>query len=148
MGDIKYQDFFKDTLAKYPSQAGVKILFDESLAHRVIAGSDFSLMPSRYEPGGLTQIYSLKYGTIPIVRATGGLKDTIINFDTNTKGGNGIVFSSYDTQSLMTAIDRALAIYYQTGNRETLMKSAMAADFSWGNSARAYLSLYQNLVGP
>jgi len=148
MGDIKYQDFFRDTLAKYPSQAGVKILFDESLAHRVIAGSDFSLMPSRYEPGGLTQIYSLKYGTIPIVRATGGLKDTIINFDTNTKGGNGIVFSSYDTQSLMTAIDRALAIYYQTGNRETLMKSAMAADFSWGNSARAYLSLYQNLVGP
>jgi starch synthase len=146
-GDIRYQEFFSKLPAKYPGKAGVEILFDESLAHKVMAGADLFLMPSRYEPGGLTQIYSLKYGTVPIVRATGGLRDTIENFDTNTKRGNGIVFSNYDVQNLIAAVDRALTMFHDMENWETLIKNAMAADFSWESSALAYLSLYQNLVG-
>lgn len=147
MGDIRYQDFFAKALARYPGKARLEITFDETLAHKIIAGSDFFLMPSRYEPGGLTQLYGLKYGTIPIVRATGGLKDTIENFDTDTKRGTGIVFDSYDAQSLIEAIDRALALFHQTENWEALVQNAMAADFSWERSARAYLSLYQSLAG-
>ncbi|RJQ39591.1 MAG: glycogen synthase GlgA [Dehalococcoidia bacterium] len=146
-GDKRYQDFFSKALAKYPGKAGIGVCFDETLAHKVIAGADFFLMPSRYEPGGLTQLYSLKYGTIPIVRAVGGLKDSIRDFSPSDGSGNGIVFTGYDAPSLIAAVDRALALFGDKENRQALIKNAMAADFSWENAARAYRELYRSLMG-
>jgi starch synthase len=132
---------------RYPGKVGVKINFDDSLAHKIIASSDLLLMPSRYEPGGLTQIYGLRYGTIPIVRATGGLKDTIQEFDPKVGEGNGFVFGPYEVPEFLQALDRALEILQQKEKWARLMKNAMAADFSWGRSARSYADLYQKLAG-
>jgi len=145
-GDRHYQEFFTQVWLKYPQKVGLKITFDESLAHRVTAGADLFLMPSRYEPSGLTQIYSLKYGTIPIVRATGGLKDTVQEFDPKTGRGNGLVFGPYEMADLLEAVDRALAYFHRQEEWQTLINNAMAADFSWTRSAPAYLDLYQKLV--
>jgi len=146
-GDKRYQEFFSKASVEYSGTVGVQINFDDSLAHRIIAGSDLFLMPSRYEPGGLAQLYSLRYGTIPIVRATGGLKDTIQEFNPKTGKGNGIVFGPYEVRDLLEAVDRALALFYRKEEWATLMKNVMTADFSWDRSARAYLDLYQKLVG-
>ena len=145
-GDRRSEEFFSGVPAKYPGKVGVEITFDESLAHRVVAGSDLFLMPSRYEPSGLTQLYSLKYGTIPIVRATGGLKDSIEEFDPKTGRGNGVVFGPYETGDLLEAVDRALALFHRKKAWATLRKNAMAADFSWDRSACAYLDLYRKTV--
>lgn len=146
-GEKSYQEFFRQVPVRYPGKMGVQIAFDEPLAHKLIAGCDMFLMPSRYEPGGLTQIYSLKYGTVPIVRATGGLKDTIEEFDPRTGRGNGFVFVPYKAQALLEAVDRALALFRNKMEWTTLVKNAMAAKFSWERSARAYLELYQRLTG-
>ena len=145
-GDKHYEEFFSKAPVLYPKRVGVRVAFDEPLAHKIIAGSDMFLMPSRYEPSGLTQIYSLKYGTIPIVRATGGLKDTIEEFDPKTGAGNGFLFGPYEVRDLLAAVDKALAIFYRKEEWATLIKNAMAADFSWEHSARLYLDLYQRLV--
>lgn len=145
-GDRRYQRFFMRAAAQHSGKLAVRIAFDESLAHKVIAGSALFLMPSRYEPGGLTQMYSLKYGTIPIVRATGGLKDTIQEFAPETERGNGFVFRSYKVRDLLVAVDRALELFPRRTQWRTLVKNAMAADFSWDKSARAYLALYQRLA--
>jgi starch synthase len=145
-GDRQYQEFFRKLPQRYPEKAGVCIAFNEPLAHKIIAGSDLFLMPSRYEPGGLTQIYGFRYGTIPIVRATGGLKDTVSDFDPKTGKGNGFVFGAYTVQDLLEAVSRALALFSQKEEWTSLMRSVMAADFSWERSARAYLELYQRLV--
>jgi starch synthase len=145
-GDRRYQKFFVQAAAKHPGKLAVQIAFDESLAHKVIAGSDLFLMPSQYEPCGLTQMYSLKYGTIPIVRATGGLKDTIQEFDPETRKGNGFVFRSYEARDLLLAVGRALELFPRRTQWRTLVNNAMAADFSWDRSARAYLDLYQRLA--
>ena len=146
-GDRQYQEFFSKASVRYPGKVGVRTAFDESLSHKIIAGADVFLMPSRYEPGGLTQIYSLKYGTIPVVRATGGLKNTIEEFDPKTGTGNGFVFGPYEVRALLEAVDRALSLLSQKEEWATLIKNAMAADFSWERSARAYLDLYQKLMG-
>jgi starch synthase len=122
---------------------GVRIAFDEALAHEIEAGADMFLMPSRYEPGGLNQLYSLKYGTIPIVRATGGLKDSVDEFDPVSGSGNGFTFQAYDVTSLLDAVDRALAAFHEKRHWTTLMANAMAADHSWSRSAREYLRLYE-----
>lgn len=145
-GDKQYQDFLSKAPERYPGKVGVQIVFEESLAHKIIAGADLFLMPSRYEPGGLTQMYSLRYGTIPIVRATGGLKDTIEEFDPKTKKGNGIIFGPYKVRDFLEAVERALALFKRREEWTTLMKNAIAVDFSWERSARAYLDLYQRLI--
>jgi starch synthase len=145
-GESRYQEFFTQVQLKYPQKVGVRIAFDDPLAHRVTAGADMVLMPSRYEPSGLTQIYSLKYGTIPIVRATGGLKDTIQEFEPKTGKGNGLVFGPYEVGDLLEAVDRALAYFHRQKEWRTLLDNAMAADFSWARSAPAYLDLYQKLL--
>jgi len=145
-GDRRYQEFFLQAAAQHSGKLAIRIAFDESLAHKVIGGSDLFLMPSRYEPGGLTQLYSLKYGTIPVVRATGGLKDTVEEFDPETGKGNGFVFGSYEVRDLLAAVDRALRLFSRKRQWQTLVKNAMTADFSWGRSARAYLDLYQGLL--
>jgi starch synthase len=126
-------------------KVAVRIGYDHGLSHRIEAGCDFFLLPSRFEPCGLNQMYSLRYGTIPIVRATGGLDDTIIDFSENPDGANGIKFSDYTSNALARSIRKALAIY---GEPELLLHyrlNGMAADFSWNRTAEQYLNLYSKL---
>ncbi|MGB9457324.1 MAG: glycogen synthase GlgA [Bryobacteraceae bacterium] len=146
-GESRWEDYFRSVAARKPGKVGVKIAFEDELAHKIEAGADMFLMPSRYEPGGLNQLYSLKYGTIPVVRATGGLKDSIEEFDPAAGTGNGFVFDAYDVSELLAALDRALATFRHRLRWAALMRSAMAADYSWGRSARGYLALYERLLG-
>jgi starch synthase len=145
-GDARFEKFFRAAAARYPGKAAVRITFDEALAHQIEAGADLFLMPSRYEPAGLNQLYSLKYGTIPIVRATGGLKDSVADFDPATGQGTGFVFDDYTASALLAAVDRALALFRRPKKWAALMNNAMTADFSWNRSARQYLDLYRRLL--
>jgi len=146
-GDKRHEQIFGEMPERYPGKAGVRIAFDEALSHKVIAGCDLLLMPSRYEPSGLTQMYSLRYGTIPIVRATGGLSDTVNEFDSEAERGNGFLFGPYEVPALLQALDRALNLLRQKKEWSTIMKNAMVADFSWARSARLYADLYRGLAG-
>src|SRR5439155_1506749 len=110
-GDKQYEDCFREAALRYRGKTGVRIAYEESLAHKIVAGADMFLVPSRYEPSGLTQLYSLKYGTIPIVRATGGLKDSVEDFDPATGKGTGFRFEAYETAALLGAIGRAVAAF-------------------------------------
>jgi starch synthase len=145
-GEQKYHDLFKAIGRKYKKSAGIKITYDNTVAHKIEAGSDFFLMPSRYEPCGLNQIYSLKYGTIPIVRATGGLDDTINNYNFNTRKGSGIKFNKYDSRELLKAIKKAIKLYNKKDEFEKLKKEVMTLDFSWKSSAEKYISLYKKAL--
>jgi starch synthase len=121
---------------------GVRIGFDNVLAHRIEAGSDIFLLPSRYEPCGLNQMYSLRYGTIPVVHGTGGLDDTIVPYDHETAEGNGFKFESYDAEALLASLQQAVALYHDREAWERLMRRGMQTDFSWATPARAYSDLY------
>ena len=145
-GDRNYEERLRAMAARHPRKMAVRIAFEEALAHKIEAGADLFLMPSRYEPGGLNQIYSLKYGTIPIVRATGGLKDTVQEFDAVDGTGNGFLFSEYEGGAFLAAVDRALKEFRRKVNWNRLMKNAMAADYSWDRSANEYLRLYQSML--
>lgn len=144
-GEAKIQDALKAAQAKHPDRFGLKIAFDDKVARTIYAGSDLFLIPSRYEPCGLTQMYSLKYGTIPVVRATGGLDDTIREFDAASGTGNGFKFEEYTQAALLGCLDRALARWKDKAAWTRLVGNAMAADFSWDRSARAYLELFRSL---
>ena len=146
-GDPQFEEAFRLAAARHPAGVSVRIAFDDALAHKVIAGADMFLMPSRYEPSGLNQIYALKYGTIPIVRATGGLKATVQPFDPTTGEGTGFLFEPYDATALLEAVDRALAVFRRKEAWTRLMNNAMAADFSWARSAPAYLEVYRRVLG-
>lgn len=145
-GDQKYHKLFERIAREYQKKIGVKIGFDNALAHKIEAGADIFLMPSRYEPCGLNQIYSLKYGTVPLVRATGGLDDTIENFDVDTGRGNGFKFAEYQPNALFQSIKLAVELYHQSDVWQRLIQNAMAADFSWDASARSYVKLYQQVA--
>jgi len=132
---------------KFPGSLGLRIAYDESLSHKIYAGSDVFLIPSRYEPCGLTQMYSLRYGTIPVVRATGGLDDTIKEYDPERGTGNGFKFQEYSSAALLGSLEKALEIYRKKDGWRDLMQKAMACDFSWEMSAREYLRLYQRISG-
>jgi len=141
-GERDLEDFFKKAASKYSKKVGVKIGFDNALAHKIEAGADMFLMPSRYEPCGLNQIYSLRYGTVPIVRATGGLDDTIIDYEEDRVNGNGFKFVDASSQQMLQRIKRALE-YYNSHEWMKIMENGMAADFSWDASAKKYVELYQ-----
>ena len=145
-GDQKYHDLFNRIGRKYPQKAGIRIAYDDRLAHKIEAGADFFLMPSRYEPCGLNQIYSLRYGTVPIVRATGGLEDTIVRYDPATGKGNGFKFASYEAKEFLREIKAALRTYRQPDHWKRLVRNAMTADFSWQRSAEAYVELYRKAL--
>lgn len=145
-GEKKYHDLFEAIQKRYPRKAGVYLGFSNELAHLIEAGSDMFLMPSRYEPCGLNQMYSLRYGTIPIVRATGGLDDTIEDYDLESGNGTGFKFSRYDATELMRAIERAVAVYANKPAWRKMMKQGMQKDFSWESSARKYIALYKNVL--
>jgi starch synthase len=147
-GEPRYQNFFSRAAARFPEKVAVRLGFDEPLAHQIEAGADIFLMPSLYEPCGLNQMFSLKYGTIPIVRAVGGLKDTVEDHNTETSTGTGFVFESYDAQHLWNAIDRALRLFPDKNAWSALQRRAMRMDFSWDRSAQAYSKLYRQLVSP
>ena len=145
-GETRYEDFFSRAATQFPGKVGVRIGFDEPLAHQIEAGADIFLMPSLFEPCGLNQMFSLKYGTIPVVRAVGGLKDTVEDYNAERSAGTGFVFEAYEPQELLKAIDRALELFPDTKSWIALQRRAMNMDFSWDRSARAYSRLYQQLL--
>ena len=145
-GEKKYHDLFTEIARKYPEKAGIRIAYDDRLAHKIEAGADLFLMPSKYEPCGLNQIYSLKYGTIPVVRATGGLDDTIVSYDPETGRGNGFKFKNYEAKEFLAQIKLALGYYGQPKHWKQILQNAMAADFSWQRSAQAYVQLYRRAI--
>jgi starch synthase len=142
-GSREYERLFAALSKKYPEHIGLKIGYDNKIAHKVEAGADMFLMPSRYEPCGLNQMYSLRYGTVPIVRATGGLDDTIQNFDPETGQGTGFKFEPYDSGALLRCIRKALKAYADGDGWQVLQRNGMARDFSWKASAAAYVSVYE-----
>jgi starch synthase len=145
-GEEKYHRWLAGEAKKYPGKLGVKIAFDNTLAHLIEAGADMFLMPSRFEPCGLNQMYSLKYGTIPIVRATGGLADTVAQADPATGTGTGFLFTDYTPEAFAAIINAALKAYKNQKQWRRIMENAMSQDFSWERSASAYLNLYKLLV--
>jgi starch synthase len=144
-GDQKIQDFLRAAKRAHPDRLGLRIAFDEKLAHTIYAGSDLFLIPSRYEPCGLSQMYALKYGTIPVVRATGGLEDTIQEFDAARGTGNGFKFQKASSGELLASLRRALAAHARPDHWRRLLGNGMAADFGWDRSANAYLALYRKI---
>ncbi|MEK6410378.1 MAG: glycogen synthase GlgA [Acidobacteriota bacterium] len=146
-GEEVYERAFQALRDARRSQVGVYLGFSNELAHKIEAGADMFLMPSRFEPCGLNQMYSLKYGTVPIVRAAGGLDDTIENFERVPLRGNGFKFYEYDAERLLEKIHEALQEYAERDLWRVLMLNGMRADYSWTQSARHYVELYQRLVG-
>jgi starch synthase len=146
-GDPVLEQFFRSAEQRYPDRLRVLAMFDNALAHRIQAGSDAFLMPSRFEPCGLTQMYALKYATAPIVRATGGLRDTIEEFDIERGTGNGFVFEDYRAQALLAAVSRMKTAYANAPAWRRLMQNCFAADFSWDRAARDYLAWFDRLKG-
>jgi starch synthase len=144
-GEAPYEDFWRALAARYPKRVSATIGFDERLAHRIEAGSDMFLMPSRYEPCGLNQMYSLRYGTLPIVRATGGLEDTVR--DVGEPGGNGFKFKEYSATALVATVRRALAFYAKPSEWKKIQQVGMKEDFSWDASAREYVKVYESVAG-
>jgi starch synthase len=147
-GERRYTTLLTKTARKYPKQMAVNIVFDEALAHRIEAGCDIYLMPSLYEPCGLSQMYSLKYGTIPVVRHTGGLVDTVVEADPEKKKGTGFTFIDYHPDAFWKAIEKAMRCFADKELWQLLMRQAMAQDFSWSHSGGEYFKLYQRLLNP
>jgi starch synthase len=144
-GDPALEKLFKAAEERFPGQLRVELAFDNALAHQIQAGSDIFLMPSRFEPCGLTQMYALKYGTAPLVRATGGLRDTVAEFDPQRGAGNGFMFTEYRAGAVVEAIARARRLFADRAAWCRLMDNCFAADFSWTVSARHYLQWFDDL---
>ena len=142
-GSPEYEQAFQELARRRPNQAAVRIGFDEALSHRIEAGCDFFLMPSRFEPCGLNQMYSLRYGTIPIVRATGGLDDTVTDVRENVDKANGVKFHDYSGAALAKAIRKAQALFAEPELLERFRVNAMSADFSWERTAAEYVKVYE-----
>ncbi len=142
-GEEKYQNALKELATQYPEQLAVHFKFDEKVAHLIEGGADMFLMPSRFEPCGLNQMYSLKYGTVPIVRETGGLADTVENFDPDTGKGTGFTFKEYSVNAMLEAVDRALEAFKDKAIWTKIQKAGMRKDFSWEASAKKYLKVYE-----
>jgi starch synthase len=146
-GDDRYVAFFTDLARQFPSRVTFRAGYDESLAHLIEAGSDMFLMPSRYEPCGLNQMYSLRYGTVPIVRKTGGLADSVQHFDPATREGTGVVFNDYDAPAVRWALNTALDWFRDSQSWRRLMRNAMAQDFSWERQTLKYEQVYRDAIG-
>jgi starch synthase len=144
-GDRLYEEMFMRLARRVPEKVAVRVAYDNALAHKIEAGADMFLMPSRYEPCGLNQIYSLKYGTVPIVRATGGLDDTIEPWDQRAKKGTGFKFQEHTGEALLRTIHQAFQVYRDPTSWQRLMRNGMAKDFSWRVSAREYVRAYERV---
>jgi len=146
-GDRRYEEMWTRLAARYPRQVGVRIGFDEGLAHRIEGGADLFLMPSRFEPCGLNQMYSSRYGTLPLVRTVGGLADTVENLDLRTGGGTGFTFDAYTPEALLGTLRWALDTYRNRSLWRRMQVAGMAKDFSWDASAREYVKVYEGAAG-
>ncbi|MFI4914188.1 MAG: glycogen synthase [Steroidobacterales bacterium] len=145
-GEARYEQFFTGLQRDFPTRLAFYRGFNDELAHWIEAASDLFLMPSRYEPCGLNQLYSLRYGTVPVVRRTGGLADSVQHFDPLTGHGTGVLFNDYDSAAVIWAVDTALDLYANKGLWRRLVQNAMAADFSWNRQIKLYLEEYQRLA--
>ena len=142
-GSAAYERAYLDLARRFPSQVAVRIGYDEGLSHRIEAGCDFYLMPSWFEPSGLNQMYSLRYGAIPVVRAVGGLDDSVIDCSQDEERANGIKFHEYSARALAKAIRKALALYQESGLLRRYRQNAMKRDFSWKKTVGEYLKVYE-----
>jgi starch synthase len=145
-GERKYEEAMAEIGRLHPDKISLRFSFDNRLAHKIEAGSDIYLMPSKYEPCGMNQIYSLKYGTVPVVRNTGGLADTVVDADEDPTRGTGFVFNGFNPVELNDALSRALVAYADRPRWEAIVKRGMAKDFSWDASAKAYVSAYEKAL--
>ncbi|MCL1847284.1 MAG: glycogen synthase GlgA [Coriobacteriia bacterium] len=145
-GNRNYEDFFNYIAAKYPAKSGVYIGYNEALAHRIYAGADFLLMPSEFEPCGLSQMIAQRYGTLPIVRETGGLVDTVAPYNRYTKEGTGFSFSTFNAHDMMDAVRLALSVYRDKPTLRKLRRNAMQVDNSFLRSAEQYMALYESML--
>ena len=145
-GDRKYHNFFEKAGRKYPDKFASYLGFNDDLAHLIEGGADMLLMPSHYEPCGLNQMYSLVYGTVPIVRETGGLADTVIKYNEKTGEGNGFMFKQYESAAMLKEISRALKVFEDKKTWTKIQKNGMKCDFSWIASAKKYIELYKTIL--
>jgi starch synthase len=145
-GERRYEDMWRGLSVRHPDRIGARIGFDEGLAHRIEGGADLFLMPSRFEPCGLNQMYSLRYGTAPLVRATGGLADTVRNYDPRTGEGTGFTFDEYSPRALLGTLRWALDIYKDRAAWRRIQQAGMQEDNSWDASARKYADVYRRAV--
>ena len=143
-GDYIYENFFTEMAEKYPGQMAMRKGFIPDLARKIYAGADMLLMPSKSEPCGLAQMVALRYGTLPIVRETGGLGDSIK--DLGGEDGNGFTFKTYNAHDMLGAVKRAIALYNQPDQWKKAVTGAMKCDFSWGRSAKEYMAMYQKVL--
>jgi starch synthase len=145
-GESRYEQLFSDLAAGFPRQVGFHQGFSNELAHLIEAGADMFVMPSRYEPCGLNQMYSLRYGTVPVVHRTGGLADTVQLWDPRDRTGTGIVFDHFTGEGLSWAIEAALALYRDAPAWRTLIENGMAKNYSWDEQGKLYEQLYRRLT--
>lgn len=145
-GDQHYEHFFKDAAYRYPDKVAVWLGYDDRMARRIYAGSDMFAMPSKFEPCGLSQLLALRYRSVPIVRETGGLKDTVQAYNEYTGEGNGFSFTNYNAHDYMYTVRRALAVYRNEEAWKQIVANGSGEDYSWNRSAKAYISLYSQLV--
>ncbi len=145
-GDEKYHSALQALVEQYPGRVGVDHDFNEPLARKIYGGCDVFLMPSHFEPCGLSQMIAMRYGAVPVVRATGGLADTVFDADRSPRRGTGFTFTAYTAKALVGALDRALAAYAEPDRWQTLQCRGMAADFSWNASAQQYVALYRRAI--
>jgi len=144
-GDWKYENALQEVAKRYPNKLAVLISFSSDLASKIYAGSDMFLMPSKYEPCGLSQLIAMRYGSVPVVRETGGLKDTVLPYNAAEGTGTGITFKTFNAYDMLDAIRRAVALYEDRTQWKRLMSNAMAVDPSWDKSAREYIKLYETI---
>ena len=145
-GEPRYQDLWRGLAGRYRDRFGVRIGFDEELAHLIEAGADIFLMPSRFEPCGLNQMYSLHYGTVPVVHGVGGLADTVRDYLPGNRRSTGFVFREYTASALMAALERALAVFRNQTAWKALQATGMRVDNSWDRSAREYVKMYERAL--
>jgi starch synthase len=146
-GDSIYEEFFSKQSTAYPEKIFCHLGFDEDLAHQIIAGSDMLLMPSEYEPCGLTQMHAMKYGTVPVVRSIVGLRDTVKAFDPETKQGTGFKFLPLEARYLLNSFTKAEKIFKRPDLWRQLVKNCMAENFDWRKSALEYTRIYNKVLG-
>lgn len=149
MGEAKYTNLFSWAESEYPGRLAARFAMNHQLAHRIYAGSDMFLMPSQFEPCGLSQMIAMRYGSVPIARETGGLRDTVLSYNKFTDEGNGFTFFNYNAHDMLHTVRRA--VHYYQNNREVwyrLIVRGMTGDYSWYSSAGKYLALYEDVTKP
>lgn len=145
-GDEQYERWFREAAWRYPNKLSAQITFSDALSRKIYAGSDIFLMPSKFEPCGISQLLALRYGSIPVVRETGGLNDTVQPYNEETGEGNGFTFSNYNAHDMMHTLRRAVSFYKQPEHWKKVTKNAFAGDYSWSVSAREYIGIYERIV--